>query len=181
MISKVQEMAEEQGFTNWEDAPSAGAADTGPEVGMISQYVKDLSFENPNAPAVYQWQSQPQIEVSFNIGANTVGEDIHEVALKIEVTAKAEGNTAFAVELVYAGLFGIRNVPPEQMQPFLLAEAPRLLFPFARKIIADATVEGGFPPLRLDPIDFGGLYMQGAAQRQAELTGGQAGDVTGQA
>ena len=173
-------MAEEQGFANWNDGQSNGA-ETAPEVGMISQYVKDLSFENPNAPAVYQWQSQPQIEVSFNIGANTVGEDIHEVALKIEVKATAEGNTAFAVELLYAGLFGIRNVPPEQMQPFLLAEAPRLLFPFARRIVADAIRDGGFPPLILDPIDFGSLYMERAAQVQAEATGAQASLSTGDA
>lgn len=151
------------------------------QVGVIAQYVKDLSFENPNAPAVYQWQGQPKTDVQFNIGAASVGQDLHEVTLKIEVSAKADQGTAFQLELLYAGLFVLANVPEEQMQPFLLAEAPRLLFPFARKIIADATVEGGFPPLRLDPIDFGTLYMQGAAQRQAELTGGQAGDVTGQA
>ena len=173
-------MAEEQGFTNWNDGQPNGG-EVAPEVGMISQYVKDLSFENPNSPAVYQWQSQPQIEVSFNIGANTVGEDIHEVALKIEVTATADGNTAFAVELLYAGLFGIRNVPPEQMQPFLLAEAPRLLFPFARRIVADAIRDGGFPPLILDPIDFGSLYMERAAQVQAEASGAQASLSTGDA
>ena len=173
-------MAEEQGFANWDQAPSNGA-DTAPEVGMISQYVKDLSFENPNAPAVYQWQSQPQIEVSFNIGANTVGEDIHEVALKIEVKATADGNTAFAVELLYAGLFGIRNVPPEQMQPFLLAEAPRLLFPFARRVVSDAIRDGGFPPLILDPIDFGSLYMEQAAQAEAQASGNQASLSTGDA
>jgi preprotein translocase subunit SecB len=173
-------MAEEQGFANWDEAPSNGA-DNAPEVGLISQYVKDLSFENPNAPAVYQWQSQPQIEVSFNIGANTVGEDIHEVALKIEVKAIAEGNTAFAVELLFAGLFGIRNVPPEQMQPFLLAEAPRLLFPFARRVVADAIRDGGFPPLILDPIDFGSLYMERAAQVEAQASGAQASLSTGDA
>ena len=85
-------------------------------------------------------------------------------SLKIEITAQATEGVAFRIELLYAGLFALRNVPAEQLQPFLLAEAPRLLFPFARKIIADATVEGGFPPLLLDPIDFAGLYMQSAAQ-----------------
>src|SRR5436190_2016407 len=113
--------------------------------------------------------------------ARAAGQDIHEVALKIDITAKAEEGTAFRIELLYAGLFALRNLPEEQLQPFLLAEAPRLLFPFARKIIADASTEGGFPPLRLDPIDFAGLYMQSAAQPQAAATGGQAGDVTGQA
>jgi preprotein translocase subunit SecB len=173
-------MAEEQGFAGVDEA-GANGADNMPQVGLISQYVKDLSFENPNAPNVYQWQSQPQIEVQFNIGAQTVGEDVHEVALKIEVTASADGNTAFAVELVYAGLFGIRNVPQEQIQPFMLAEAPRLLFPFARRVVADAIRDGGFPPLVLDPIDFGALYMERAAQFQAESSGGLASLETGDA
>jgi preprotein translocase subunit SecB len=173
-------MAEEQGFVS-ADEGFANGADTMPQVGMISQYVKDLSFENPNAPAVYQWQSQPSIDVQFNIGAATVGEDLHEVSLKIEVTASADGNTAFAVEILYAGLFAIRNVPEEQMQPFLLAEAPRLLFPFARRVVADAIRDGGFPPLVLDPIDFGSLYMERAAQAQAEATGAQASLETGDA
>jgi preprotein translocase subunit SecB len=166
-------MAEEEGFAGM-DEQVANGADNMPEVGMLSQYVKDLSFENPNAPAVYQWQGQPQIEVQFNIGAQKLADDIHEVDLKIEVTARSEGNTAFAVELLYAGLFAIRNVPEEQLQPFLLAEAPRLLFPFARRVIADSIRDGGFPPLVLDPIDFGALYMQRAAQVQAEASGGQA-------
>ena len=173
-------MAEEQAFAG-ADEGAANGADNMPQVGMISQYVKDLSFENPSAPAVYQWQAQPQIDVQFNIGANTVGEDVHEVGLKIEVTATIEGNTAFAVELVYAGLFGIRNVPGEQLQPFLLAEAPRLLFPFARRVVADAIRDGGFPPLVLDPIDFGALYMERAAQMQAEASGAQASLETGDA
>ena len=173
-------MAEEQGFAGFNEGVANGE-DTMPQVGMISQYVKDLSFENPNAPAVYQWQEQPQIEVQFNIGANVVGEDVHEVALQIQVAARADGNTAFAVELLFAGLFAIRNVPQEQLQPFLLAEAPRLLFPFARRVIADAIRDGGFPPLILDPIDFGQLYMERAAQAQAELGQSQAPEVTGQA
>jgi preprotein translocase subunit SecB len=173
-------MAEQEGAATLGE-PQGNGEDTGPQVGVISQYVKDLSFENPNAPAVYQWQSQPQIDVQFNIGAQTLNDDVHEVALKIEVTARADGNTAFAVELVYAGLFALRNIPGEQLQPFLLAEAPRILFPFARQIIAGRVLDGGFPPLMLDPIDFAALYMQRAAQQQAELGQGQAPEVTGQA
>lgn len=173
-------MAEEQGATNAGDQPLNGN-DTQPQVGVIAQYIKDMSFENPNAPAVYQWKSQPKMDVQFNIGAQAVGEGVHEVVLKIDITAQADEGTAFKLELLYAGLFALRNLPEEQMQPFLLAEAPRIIFPFARRVIADATTEGGFPPLLLDPIDFAGLYMQRAAQAQAEATGGQAGDVTGQA
>jgi preprotein translocase subunit SecB len=181
---KGMNMAEDEGAidTNLIDIDDKGDGDLPPlQVGVVAQYVKDFSFENPNAPAVFQWQGQPKTDVQFNINADRLGDDLHEVTLKIEITAKAEQGTAFQLELLYSGLFVLTGLPPEQLQPFLLAEAPRLLFPFARKIVADATVEGGFPPLRLDPIDFGGLYMQSAAQQQAELTGGQAGDVTGQA
>jgi preprotein translocase subunit SecB len=173
-------MAEQEGANGSGEQP-AGGGDTLPQVGVIAQYVKDLSFENPNAPAVYQWQGQPQMDVQFNIGSASVGQDLHEVSLKVEITAKSNEGTAFQLELLYGGLFALRNIPTEQLQPFLLAEAPRILFPFARRIIADATVDAGFPPLLLDPIDFAGLYMQRAAQQQAEATGGQAGDVTGQA
>ena len=173
-------MAEDEGATTTNELASNGN-DTLPQVGVLAQYVKDMSFENPNAPAVFQWQSQPQTDVQFNINTQVAGEDMHEVSLKIDITATATEGTAFRIELLYAGLFALRNVPADQLQPFLLAEAPRLLFPFARKIIADAAMEGGFPPLRLDPIDFAGLYLQSAAQQQAEAPGGEAGDLTGQA
>jgi preprotein translocase subunit SecB len=154
-----------------ETAPNANGADTAPQIGLIAQYVKDLSFENPNAPAVYQWQTQPQIDVSFNIGTQQAAEDVHEVSMKIEVrAADGQGQTAFAVELVYAGLFGIRNVPADQMQGFLYAEAPRLMFPFARRIVAETVRDGNFPPLMLDPIDFGAMYL--AQAQQAETLAG---------
>lgn len=171
-------MAEEEGFAG---VQAENGGDNSPQVGVISQYVKDLSFENPNSPAVYQWQGQPKIDVEFNIGSQQVADEIYEVAIKMEVTAATGEQTAFAVELLYAGLFGFRNFPAEQLQPFLLAEAPRLLFPFARQIVADCVQNGGFPPLLLDPVDFGALYMQRAAQQQAELDNGQAPGITGQA
>jgi preprotein translocase subunit SecB len=173
-------MAEEFGAQGM-DFSGGNGADTAPQIGLIQQYVIDLSFENPNAPAVYQFQAQPQIDVNFNIGAQKLADDVHEVALKIELSAKSEDRVAFQVELVFAGLFGVRNVSDEQLQPFLFAEAPRLLFPFARRIVADCVRDGAFPPLLLDPIDFGALYMQRAAQAQAQATGGQANIEIGQA
>ncbi len=142
--------------------------DTSPAIGLISQYVKDLSFENPNAPAVYQWQDAPQVDVQFNIAAEGVGDNLFEVSLKIDVTSKTDQGTSFVIDLKYAGLFGVRNVPEDQLQPFFLAEAPRILFPFARRVIADAVRDGGFAPLLLEPIDFHGLFMQ---QVQAEQGG----------
>ncbi len=149
--------------------PLANGEDTQPQAGVLTQYVKDLSFENPNAPAVYQWQGQPQIDVQFNIASATVGDDVHEVTMKIDVKAVAADKVAFQVELAYAGLFALRNIPDEQLQPFLLAEAPRILFPFARRVLADAVRDGGFAPLMLEPIDFGQLYLAQAEQAQAMI------------
>jgi preprotein translocase subunit SecB len=163
-------MAEEEGAGA--EQQQANGNDTSPQVGFISQYVKDLSFENPNAPVVYQWQGQPKIEADFNIGAATLNEEIHEVTLRVEVRATTDGQTAFAVDLLYAGLVGIRNVPDDQIQFFLLAEAPRILFPFARQIVAQTVQDGGFPPLMLEPIDFTALYFERAAQ---EAGGGEGG------
>ena len=158
--------------TTTSEQATGRAPTTCPQVGVIAQYVKDLSFENPNAPAVYQWQGQPQMDVQFNIGTQRVGQDVHEVVAEDRDRApRPTEGAAFQIELLYAGLFALRNVPAEQLQPFLLAEAPRLLFPFARQIIADASIDGGFPPLLLDPIDFAGLYMQSAAQQQASRDG----------
>lgn len=173
-------MAELEGSTD-AGGQAANGADNTPQFGIISQYVKDLSFENPNAPAVYQWQGQPQIDVQFNIGAQKLADDVHEVALKIEISARAEDQIAFQVELLYAGLVGARNIAEEELQPVLLAEVPRILFPFARRVVADAVQDGGFPPLMLEPIDFGALYMQQAAQAEAQGGQAQAPEITGQA
>jgi len=140
------------------------------QVSIIAQYIKDLSVENPSSPQVFQWQNQPQLDVQFNINIDNVSDDVHEVALKIEVAARSDNGVHFVVDLSYAGLFGIRNAPQEALAPFLLVEAPRLLFPFARQIIADAVTNTGFPPLLLDPIDFTQAYM---AQVQAQQDGEQ--------
>ena len=156
--------------------PLANGADTGPAAGMISQYIKDLSFENPNAPAIFQSATAPAIDVQFNIAANQVGEEVHEAVLKIEVRAEVEGTVAFIVDLTYAGIFGFRNIPGDQIQPFMLTEAPRLLFPFARRVLADCVRDGGFPPLLLEPIDFAQLYLQ-QAEAQAQGAGGTVGQA----
>ena len=143
----------------------SGESSSEPQVSILAQYIKDLSVENPSAPQVYSWQVEPSLDVQFNIGVNPAAEDVHEVTLKMEVTAKSDNGVHFVIDLSYGGLFGLRNLPEEALQPFLLIEAPRLLFPFARQIVADATSGTGFPPLLLDPIDFTGAYM---AQLQAQ-------------
>ena len=154
-----------------------------PQVSILAQYIKDLSVENPSSPQVFSWQVQPSLDVQFNIAVNGAAENIHEVILKIDVTARSENGVHFVVDLSYAGLFGLRNLPEEALQPFLLIEAPRLLFPFARQIIAEAVSSTGFPPLLLDPIDFAAPYM---AQLQQQGSPGETqppagGDGTGQA
>src|SRR3569833_4384267 len=151
--------------------PVPNGEDTAPAAGLISQYVKDFSFENPNAPAVYQNQQGPASDVQFNIASSQVGEEVFEIVLRSEGKAETEGKVAFLVDLSYAGLFGLRNIPEEHIQPFLLGEAPRLVFPFARRVLADAVRDGGFPPLLLEPIDFTQLYMQQAETQQVGAAG----------
>jgi preprotein translocase subunit SecB len=143
--------------------------DTSPTAGLISQYVKDLSVENPNAPACYQWQDAPNVDIQFNIAARPISEEVQEVEMKIVVTAKSEAGTAYIVDLAYCGLVGMRNLDEAQSHAFTFAEAPRIIFPFARRVLADAVRDAGVPPLMLEPIDFNGLYMQQlAAQQQGE-------------
>ncbi|MCW3849382.1 protein-export chaperone SecB [Sphingomonas sp. LB-2] len=155
--------------------PYANGEDTAPAVGVITQYVKDFSFENPNAPAIYQTQITPKVDVQFNIASAQVGEEVFEVVLKIEVKAEHEGQVAFLVDLSYAGLFGLRNVPAEAIEPFLLSEGPRILFPFARRVLADAVRDGSFPPLMLEPLDFNGIYQAQLEQRAAAEAAGAEG------
>ncbi|WP_299194446.1 protein-export chaperone SecB [uncultured Erythrobacter sp.] len=178
-------MAEEGDILTDLNDPKAGAngVDNQPAAGIITQYVKDLSVENPNAPDVYQWTDAPQVDVQFNIGAQPKGDQVTEVELKINITATAEKGTAYLVELSYCGLVGLRNIPEQQAHAFLFAEAPRILFPFARRVVSDAVRDAGFPPLMVDPIDFNGLYAQQLAARRAqdEDAGGDAPAPTGDA
>ena len=148
--------------------PAMNGADTAPAAGIISQYVKDLSVEAPNAPDAFQWQDPPQIDVQFNISARQLSEEVSEVALKIDITSKCEAGTAFIVDLSYCGLIGMRNMEDQHKHAFTYAEAPRILFPFARNVIANAVRDAGFPPLLLEPVDFNGIYMQQIAAAQAE-------------
>ena len=155
--------------------PVPNGEDTQPAAGILAQYVKDLSVENPNAPESFQWQDPPQIDVQFNIVANAVAEDLHEVELKTVITSKAQAGTAFVVDLSYCGLIGLRNIDPAQAHAFLYAEAPRILFPFVRRIVADAVRDAGYPQLMLEPIDFNGLYIQQLAAQQQGAEGEAAG------
>jgi preprotein translocase subunit SecB len=132
-----------------------------PQIGVLVQYVKDLSFENPNAPrSMAPSTQQPAINIQINVDAAPMTETDVEVRLRLEGKAESQGMMLFSFELIFAGVFRIQNVPAESMQPVILIECPRLLFPFAREIVATATRNGGFPPLLLDPVDFVALYRQ---------------------
>lgn len=141
------------------ETPLNGEQGAMPQINALAQYIKDLSVENPSSPQVFQWQETPQLDVQFNLNVARVSDEVHEVILRIELKANSAQGAHFLVDLTYGGLFGLRNVPEDAFAPFLLVEGPRLLFPFARQIVADAVQNLGFPPVLLDPIDFAGAYM----------------------
>ena len=151
------------------EANGAGAPDPNAQVQLntLAQYVKDYSFENPRAPMSLQGQQeQPEISISVNVNAQALGETEYEVSIKLEAEAKTKDDVLFNVELLYAGVFRITGVPAEHIHPVVLIECPRLLFPFARQIVAEGTRDGGFPPLMIDPVDFAALYRQRVEQDQ---------------
>ena len=163
------------------DLNLGNGADTAPAAGIISQYVKDLSVENPNAPQSFSWQGQPDVDIQFNIGARAIEGEVHEVELKITCTSKTSEGTAYIIDLSYCALVGMRNLEDSQAHAFLFAEAPRILFPFARRIVADAVRDAGFAPLMLEPIDFNGLYVQQLQAQQAQAAAEAQGEPAGNA
>lgn len=145
------------------------AQDQPPQLNVLAQYIKDFSFENPNAPrALGQSAQQPSINIQINVNAKPLADNDVEVELKLEGKADLSGTVLFGFDLVYAGVFRIQNVPQEHLHQLVMIECPRLLFPFAREIIATAVRNGGFPPLLIDPIDFVGLYRQKMGEMQSE-------------
>ena len=144
--------------------PGNGAA---PSLNVLAQYIKDFSFENPNAPnSLTPREKAPEINININVNANPLSETDFEVELTLEAKAGEGADAMFNIELLYAGVFRVENLPPEALHPAVLIECPRLLFPFARQIVADVTRNGGFPPLLIDPIDFAMLYQQRAAEEE---------------
>ena len=155
---------------NGNGGATAQPEDLAPAINALAQYAKDLSFENPNAPRSLQPQEGggPQINIQVNVNAKQLAEADFEVELTLEGDAKISGEVLFAFELTYAGVFRMRNIPQDQLHPAVMIECPRLLFPFARQIIAESVRNGGFPPLYIDPIDFVGLYRQKAFEAQQQ-------------
>jgi len=140
------------------------AAEATPQLTIAAQYVRDLSFENIAAQKGSANEGKPDIKVTVNVDAKSLGNDRFEVGLKINAEARTGETAVFIAELDYVGIFGIKNIPAENMQAVLLIECPRIIFPFARRIIADVSRDGGYPPLMLDPIDFATLYRQRLAE-----------------
>jgi preprotein translocase subunit SecB len=139
-----------------------------PQLQVVAQYIKDFSFENPNAPrALVATNEAPQIAIQINVNATPLSNDEVEVVLVLGGKAERAGGLMFSFELEFGGVFRIRNVPQESFNPIVLIECPRLLFPFAREIVATAVRNGGFPPLLLDPVDFVALYRQKMGEMQA--------------
>ncbi len=138
-----------------------------PKMSVLSQYVRALSFANIAASGNKTPSGKPNISVQVNVDAKSLGEDRYLIVLKVDVSAAASGDEVFKMALEYAGVFEVTNVPREMLQPVLLIECPRLLFPFARRIVAEVTRDGGYPPLMLDPIDFASLYRSHMEQAAA--------------
>lgn len=149
---------------------SSPASAPKPAINILAQYIKDLSFESPRAPASLRQQTKaPAINIGVNVGANQIPETENEYDVRLTLNARAgEGqDMLFHAELVYGGVFRLANLPKEHVLPVLFVECPRLIFPFARQILADATRSAGFPPLMIDPIDFAALFQQRLAEERA--------------
>jgi len=148
--------------SNGGNTPNPGPDNSqNPQVNVVGQYIKDLSFECPDATRFFRGPGKnPNLQINFNVQVRNLQQDAYEVALSLEGEAKSDEGVLYNIELIYAGAFVLRNLPQEAIQPVLFIECPALLFPFVRRLVADLSREGGFPPLLLDPIDFAGLYRR---------------------
>jgi preprotein translocase subunit SecB len=177
-MAKTEKPARTNGGPPEDEAPAVAAAEDSkpveatqpqaqPSIRILGQYLKDLSFENPSAPQSLapQQQTQPEIAVAVNVNARNLGPNDFEVELHLDAKATKEEKVLFAAEILYAGVFRMENFSQNMLHPAVLIECPRILFPFARQILAEATRNGAFPPLTLDPIDFAGMYQRRMAQQ----------------
>jgi len=147
-------------------APSQGSDLQTVQFSIEKIYVKDLSLESPGAPQAFQISEAPQVEIGLRTRGEQIDKDIYECVLTLTVTARVADKTVFLIEVAQAGIFGIRGIGPEQVQPVIAVHCPAVLFPFAREAVADASMRAGFPPVQLAPINFEILYQQQLAQQQ---------------
>lgn len=163
--SKTTKKSAETAAKPGADTPKPAAAAPGASFNILGQYIKDLSFENPNAPASnLAGGNQPNFSVAINVNAKKQSDDVYAVELMVNAKAEREDNVMFNVELVYGGVFRVQNVPENQLPPLLMIECPRMLFPFARQVLSNVTQAGGFPPLLMEPVDFVAIYQQNLQQ-----------------
>ena len=140
-----------------------------PSMNLVGQYIRDLSFENPGAPGtLLAGGANPAFNVSISVGVKKQNEEIYAVELTLLAKANRDETVLFNVELVYGGIFRLKNVPEAQLSPLLMVECPRLIFPFARQVLASVTQQGGFPPLMMEPVDFSAIYRQNLAKLAAQ-------------
>jgi preprotein translocase subunit SecB len=143
-----------------------------PAMSLVGQYIKDLSFENPGAPAtIIAGGANPAFNVSISVGVKKQSDDTYAVELNLNAKASRAEQVLFNVELVYGGIFRIKNIPDNQLSLMLMVECPRLIFPFARQVLASTTQQGGFPPLMMEPVDFFAIYRQNLAKLAAQKDG----------
>ena len=164
-------MSDTSGSPETNASPANGTSDQAVQRRRImsrGQFIKDLSFENPNAGKQLGSNKPPKIDISVSVNGRPAPENAHEIELHLTGKATVDGELLFLVELVYGGIFVISGVPAEQLEPVVMIECPRLLFPFARRIIADCSRDGGYPPLMLEPIDFAQMYLQRRSQTPSE-------------
>jgi preprotein translocase subunit SecB len=152
---------------------TANAQPAAPSFNLVGQYIRDMSFENPGAPvSIMQGGPNPQFNVGINVGVKKQADEIYAVEITLNAKAEREKNVLFNIELIYGGVFRMKNIPESQLPPLLLVECPRLIFPFARQILASITQQGGFPPLMMEPVDFQAIYMQNLRAQQAQQAAG---------
>jgi preprotein translocase subunit SecB len=148
---------------------AAPQANTAPMMNLVGQYIRDLSFENPGAPAsIMLGSGAPAFNVSISVGVKKQADDLYAVELTLTAKANREATVLFNVELVYGGVFRLRNIVDAQLSQLLMIECPRLIFPFARQVLASVTQQGGFPPLMMEPVDFASIYRQNLANLAAK-------------
>jgi preprotein translocase subunit SecB len=167
-------MADQSGKTG--NGDGAGAHEGGPPIqaAVVGQYIKDLSFENPNVGRLIDGPGdQPNLKLEINVNGTKMpqGNDLYESAIDFSALAANKAGTIYELQVVYAGLFKIQNIPEQALEPFLLINCPTIIFPFLRRLVADISREGGFPPLLLDPIDFGGLYVRRRQEMAQQMSG----------
>jgi preprotein translocase subunit SecB len=140
-----------------------------PTFNLVGQYIRDMSFENPGAPAsVMNGGTSPSFNVGINVGVKKQSDDIYAVEITLNAKAERDKTVLFNVELIYGGIYRMKNIPENQLAPLLLVECPRLIFPFARQALATITQQGGFPPLMMEPVDFNAIYLQNLKSLQAQ-------------